>query len=588
MASLDTADLVASQAPLPPDWYEYHDPRGVPYFHHPRLNVTQWERPTASASPTVSLEPQRSLESASSRPTVDLSAGRGALGSDRKAGSLQGDFLSLSDASLEPHRSLRAEAKARGALLDAPEPARFSDEPRRGGFFGLCGCCDEAAGHLYRLFDVTTEQILQRLRLSLLPWKTATCAPSAASACAGDVPEAADQGPSSASASPLGALSTPASLVFLQSPDAYGPFWCATTLVLLCFACSNLPLLLWPTVFAAAGLSADVGLLTQAAGAVYAALFVPPLLVWLGLLWEKHSGAGVQTPEAPASQEPRFDQLLCLQGYALVPLCAGTACLLVLGLLPHHPSVAALRWAAVGAAGAAASRFLYVHLTPLLSGQRRGARLAAIAGLLASVLLLLFVLLSFARTSQLPDTSPPAAVSAEKSWPEQNGDSPEPASGPSRDRYEGKQGAEEGKEEGKEGEDGDRERDRGQVVRVEGLEEKFVGTKHEHVEEAGRGTEGEMQDERRGDRPQARKREATEGMEETESLSETRQTLRREDERGDRDHGETSGAGEEGVKSGRERREASVGDVEEENAQLEETRRERTDTKESDRSEASP
>ncbi|PFH38776.1 Yip1 domain-containing protein [Besnoitia besnoiti] len=506
---------IGPSGPLPPNWYEYHDPRGVPYYHNPLLNITQWEHPAASpaASPpasTVSLEPQgaggrgaspSSQGGPSAASTVDLSLGQ-TNGADRAqpqtslggrgSGAAQHGFLFLGADSLQRDGHGRkgdgavnggSSARLSGQILrDSVDFSSYAfsqgqrgDDatPLRGGvgasssgseeearkksfFFSFCGgCFERQVAHLNRLFDVTTADISLRLRLALMPWKGRE-APDAAGAAPGAGDELGAQAGEMkgdarrdgldglASSSALGAFgSGAASSVFLDSPDAYGPFWGATTLVLLFFACSNLPVLLWPSTFAAAGISADVRLLTQAASFVYALLFLPPFLVWAGLLWYRHyaseesdstAEAGTSAPFPAAGAPPQFEQLLCVHGYALAPLCVCACLLLFLELLPQHTSVIALRWMTAGIAGAGAALFLCVHLKALLASQPKPAKLAAHALLILSVFVLLFLLLRFSATS----SSLPAAADAGQLTQgaglsrEEGGDSPFAAVGESQ------------------------------------------------------------------------------------------------------------------------------------------------------------
>lgn len=278
---------MATHASLPPNWYEYLDPRGVPYYHNPVLNVTQWERPsapssgslngthlqdlgpalsyketsngrsrdeerhtrgivslgegggslsflstsTSSTTPTTSdgTVPKGNSRSSMSQPpyeglsavTLDLSKDRGSLGgaghkqngTGGRGGGVGLDSCSYSHDSLSasissPYHNNRdgaaadqrhsnpfisknlsgaMEERGRKGWLGAPSSytdagGREAESGRsRGGwsnsvlmkFFPVChSCFKETYGTLERLFDVTTEDILLRLKLVLLPWKS--------------------------------------------------------------------------------------------------------------------------------------------------------------------------------------------------------------------------------------------------------------------------------------------------------------------------------------------------------------------------------------------------------------------------------
>lgn len=233
---------------------------------------------------------------------------------------------------------------------------------------------------------------------------------------------------------------------FLEKPDLYGPFWTATTLVILFFACSNLPFLLFPSSSFAKGKGGgmvtltiqgpDVRRLSQIAFSVYGCSLLPPLFCWLGLLWYKHNSASTATGDEEAGGSagglggdqarlsfPKLEQLLCLQGYSLVPFCAAGLILLFLQGLQAggggvYPAVSVLRWGVSVVSAASATFFLYVQLRQLLAGQEKRVRLVSSAVLIGAVVVLLTVLLHAVSVGQrIPEKasiSIPSAIEGDR------------------------------------------------------------------------------------------------------------------------------------------------------------------------------
>ncbi|PHJ20905.1 yip1 domain-containing protein [Cystoisospora suis] len=556
---------MATHASLPSNWYEYLDPRGVPYYHNPILNITQWERPSAPSpgslnsthlqdrglalsykesnngrsrdeerhtrgmvslgegdgslsflsTSTTSTTPTTSngtvatgnTRSSISQPpheglpavTLDLSKDRGSLGGGgQKLSSTRGrgggvglDSFSyrndsLSDSVSSPYSNNRdgaavdqrhsnpfisknlsgaMEERGKKGWLGAPSSYTDAAGPReaesgrsRGGwsntilmkFFPVChSCFEETYGTLERLFDVTTEDMLLRLKLVLFPWKSsgesALSGSSVVSRGSGEEGggrsrqrRGRDKGneeeclsyhtSTNADDTSSAGIGEKSGSCFLEKPDLYGPFWTATTLVILFFACSNLPFLLFPsssfTKAKGGGIvtltiqGPDVRRLSQIAFSVYGCSLLPPLFCWLGLLWYKHNSSSAATGDEEEGGSaaglggdqgrpafPKLEQLLCLQGYSLVPFCvAGLILLFLQGLQSGgggvYFAVSVLRWGVSGVSAASAIFFLYVQLKQLLAGQEKRVRLVSSAVLIGAVVVLLAVLLHAVSVGQ--------------------------------------------------------------------------------------------------------------------------------------------------------------------------------------------
>lgn len=575
---------MATQSRLPPDWYEYLDPRGVPYYHNRVLNITQWERPSsasssslpgagfldghrgqedtkasslssykeqsssaglngetgrsggaqksggvvslgegggtlsflsaaASTSPgTVLVENKANPSSSTSRDlsqpyeglstvTLDLSKDGGRVASivgagQKRAGSTRGGEVGLGSSSYSRRSDLSADSvrssgnsdgdqrrivnpfiskdlsgvmegrgkgwrggsSSSGQGGDAEGAARPSGSNLLLKFFPVChSCFRDTYGVVEKLFDFTTEEILLRLKLVLLPWKSpadVSWGQGAAHSPGGFGGGGGLRGRGAVgeeSQEEEGCLSYRASggpsarekaSCFLENPDLYGPFWTATTLVVLFFACSNLPFLLFPSSFSLQGKEGggmlltsqgpDLRRLSQIAFSVYGCTLLPPLFCWLGILWythhassntsgdEEEAGSSVASglEVGATSSSPKLEQLLCLQGYALVPFCAAGLVLLFLqGFQPGgggaYSAVSVLRWGISGMSAASAAFFLYVHLKTLLEGQEKRVKLVSSAVLIGAVLLLLVVLLNAVSVGQkIPGIEPATKASA--------------------------------------------------------------------------------------------------------------------------------------------------------------------------------
>ena len=147
-----------------------------------------------------------------------------------------------------------------------------------------------------RFFNVNTDQVGQRILLSVMPWKTSfleTVAPN---------PDLYGK-PTGASSGPAGravALMPPLDAATSRSPA--GPFWLATTVVFVLFVVGNMAGSL--TAYqSGTDFTPNFAHLSLAATVVYCYVALAPIVLWLAL---KYLGA-------PSS----LVQLWCLYGYAL-------------------------------------------------------------------------------------------------------------------------------------------------------------------------------------------------------------------------------------------------------------------------------
>lgn len=136
------------------------------------------------------------------------------------------------------------------------------------------GMASYLLGYAQRLFDVTTDDVVQRLKLVLVPY------------------------PPMKNASAAEELKT--------RPDFYGPFWVATTAVLFLAMTGNFARLL--QVESHSQFEADRGLIHVAATMVYGCLLAVPLIARVSLFLSGEEVASVD-----------LKHMICVCGYALAP-----------------------------------------------------------------------------------------------------------------------------------------------------------------------------------------------------------------------------------------------------------------------------
>mmetsp|Transcript_12602 Transcript_12602/g.29588 ORF Transcript_12602/g.29588 Transcript_12602/m.29588 type:complete len:363 (+) Transcript_12602:71-1159(+) len=305
---------------LPPNWKRYVSPEGKEYFHNATLGLTQWDPPVGASGLTDSL----SFHSGTSevyeyKPTVsDLELHQ--RFSDAEGGKLVG---MRSDSQMGP---VEAAGKAPGGKIPTTEceTVSFSPAPASGGTAasssegfvnfsggsslmggvlaaatamsaddgaGISGIAGSALTYAQQLFDVSSEDVIKRLRLALVPYPP----------------------------QPNGSANE-----FRARPDFWGPFWIATTAVLFLAATGNFARL----VATEADFKADYGLVSVAASMIYGFLVGVPLVTRVALYCSGHEAGTIN-----------FRQMICVYGYSLAP----TIPVSILCLVPLD----GMRWLAV-------------------------------------------------------------------------------------------------------------------------------------------------------------------------------------------------------------------------------------------------
>jgi len=154
------------------------------------------------------------------------------------------------------------------------------------------GWAGAMVSHAQPMFDVSSKDVLKRIKLALVPFQ-------------GQEDAAND---------------------FRTRPDFYGPFWVASTAIFCLAASGNFGRLLGMK--DAQDFESDHKLLSEAATMIYGLLVAVPLVVRLGLYCAFQSVDSIN-----------FKQVICVYGYSLAPLIPmSVVCLVPLGFL---------RWLAV-------------------------------------------------------------------------------------------------------------------------------------------------------------------------------------------------------------------------------------------------
>lgn len=300
---------------LPPNWAKYSTDDGKEYYHNSVTNTTQWEKPEWSEGPEST-----SFSSEVYRPNVsdlDLKASGGGSqmvplsGEEARGGQVatEADTVSLREA-------------PRGVMDSGGPPAGGQSQGFR-GFGGMLtsgpssleervagveGWAGSWLSYAQQLFDVSSDEVLKRLKLALVPFQ-------------GQEDAAND---------------------FRTRPDFYGPFWVATTSVLFLAATGNFARLL--EMEDEQSFKSDFSLVSVAASMIYGLLVAVPLCARLGLYC---SGQSVDCIN--------FKQVICVYGYSLTPLIPMS----VICLVP----MAVLRWIAVLCCLVTSLAFIYGTLS---------------------------------------------------------------------------------------------------------------------------------------------------------------------------------------------------------------------------------
>jgi len=176
-----------------------------------------------------------------------------------------------------------------------------------------------------QLFDVSTDDVVERLRLVLVPY-----------------PKRPGGG---------------ATQDIRMRPDFYGPFWVAATAVLFLAATGNFARLVEA---GHTNFKADYGLLSIAAAMIYGCLVAVPIVARVALFVSSEESANVD-----------FRQLICVCGYALAPaIPISILCIVPFGFL---------RWLLVLVGLGASLHFLYEQLKDAYSVQTRWLKWTLVA-----------------------------------------------------------------------------------------------------------------------------------------------------------------------------------------------------------------
>ncbi|CAE8623337.1 unnamed protein product [Polarella glacialis] len=325
---------------LPPNWERYSTDDGKEYFHNTVTNSTQWQAPVFSEGPLGAADPMAafSFDTTAASDVFQYKPSAAELEASSRKGPLdiemrtedpfslmdvfsspaltEGEMVSLKSG---PSGMIGKASSGSGPSTSAstrnPSSASTSQGGGFGGFAtgfaagmaaasagGASGGADgEAAGpgglsgwalaQVQNLFDVSTDDVVQRLKLVLMP---------------------NPKNPDRTVAEDLRAR-----------PDFYGPFWIATTAVLFLAATGNFARLLeseHPSKF-----KPDYGLVPIAATMVYGGLIAVPLVARASLFF---SGEEVDSVD--------FKKLICICGYALCPAIPAS----ILCIVP----LASFRW----------------------------------------------------------------------------------------------------------------------------------------------------------------------------------------------------------------------------------------------------
>jgi len=201
----------------------------------------------------------------------------------------------------------------RGSGLPA---AARSDISATAAAAGMPSWASWLLAYAQQLFDVSTEDVVQRLRLVLVPY-----------------PKAPGGG---------------ATQDIRMRPDFYGPFWVATTAVLFLAATGNFARLVEAGTHK--NFKADYGLVSLAAAMVYGCLVGVPIVARVALFVSSEEVTNVD-----------FRQMICVCGYALAPaIPISILCIVPLGFL---------RWLLILVGLGASLHFLYEQLKDAFSVQ---------------------------------------------------------------------------------------------------------------------------------------------------------------------------------------------------------------------------
>lgn len=265
-------------AALPAGWQRYTSEDGKEYFHHAGTNLTQWEKPSESAAggPESLSFHSGSSEVYQYKPS-DLEL------QDRDGGRVVGMSGTTMPArsSVAPSGKISSDAEvvslhaAPGGPLGSNGSGSFGGNLVSGAMSvvnseeGVTGFAGTMLSKAQTLFDVSSDDVLKRLRCALLPLP-----------------------------------GSHAQLDFRGHPDFWGPFWVATTAVLFLAATGNFARLL--EVSDRTKFKADYSLVGLGASMIYGCLIGVPFVA-RAALW--CSGA--------EANSINFKQVISVYGYSL-------------------------------------------------------------------------------------------------------------------------------------------------------------------------------------------------------------------------------------------------------------------------------
>lgn len=298
---------------LPPNWVKYTTEDGKDYYHNAVSNTTQWDKPERTGELASSLSFQSNAsEVFQYKPTTDLDVTPRVVPAASESAGMAGMAIPESEMVEAVGRSpggkvqtLEEEHNDQRVSLSG-SAAASSQQTSAGlgsGFVGgmiaaaseedgswVSGMAGSALVYAQQFFDVTSDEVMKRMRLSLNPL---------------------------ASSPPVhGGVNE-----FRAKPDFWGPFWIATTNVLFLAATGNFARLLDTKDHAT--FKSDYGLVSLAAMMIYGCLvFVP--LVTQGFIYLGDAGGDVLNVR----------QMICVYGYSLAPLVpTSIACLIPMNLI---------------------------------------------------------------------------------------------------------------------------------------------------------------------------------------------------------------------------------------------------------------
>jgi len=282
---------------LPANWTRYTTDDGKEYFHNAVTNVTQWDRPGGGAGLPETMSFDESSTSQVYKPDLgDLHMG-GSSGLDSHM--------------VEMHSTTEPAGKMSGGAVPSMEadtvslnaPAGTMSSAGFGGSFGgtvggvisaataddggaaASGMMGSMLNYAQSLFDVSTDDVVKRLRLALVPYP---------------LPDGQQND-------------------FRSRPDFWGPFWVATTAVFFLAATGNFARLVEQSDHKK--FKADYGLVSVAAGMIYGALLAVPAVTRASLYFSGQEADSIN-----------FKQMICVYGYSLAPaIPVSVLCLLPWG-----------------------------------------------------------------------------------------------------------------------------------------------------------------------------------------------------------------------------------------------------------------